>query len=106
MSYDSEPAKLEREKRLSAISTYGDLLKVIAVPAIMGVFAVVGMYYQFNGMKEAQAADRAQQALTLSRIENKVERIDDSVRTIELKVTSMDADAKGTERRLSHLERR
>lgn len=106
MNTDTFPGKLEREKRLSAISTYGDLLKVMAVPALLGIVAMIGMYYQFNGMRETIASDRAQQVNTLSRIENKVERIDDSVRTIEIKVTTIEANANGTERRLSHLEKR
>lgn len=105
MTQPTIPGSLERERRLAALSTYGDILKIVLPTAFGGIVAAIGLYWQVQTMKEANAADRAQQTQTLYRIENKVEKIDDSVRTIENKVTSLEEKATGTERRVSLLER-
>lgn len=105
MTQPTIPGSLERERRFAALSTYGDIIKIMLPAAIGGIVAAVGLYWQVQTMKEANAADRQQQTQTLYRIENKVEKIDDSVRTIENKVTSLEEKGSGTERRVTLLER-
>ncbi len=106
MTPETRPGELPRAQRMQSMPTIGDMVKLLTPVVITGLLGAIGLYYQVQNMKEANAAERAQQTQTLYRIESRVEKIDDSVRGIEIKVTAMDSDAKGVERRLGNLERR
>lgn len=83
MAQETEPGELRTRRSGQSVVTVNDLIKAALVPSMLGIAAMMGLYWRFE-------ENRANTAATLTRIETKVDVLAEQIPEIKSKSAVMD----------------